>query len=264
MTADDSWLDPADTRSMARLEVLSTTHLNIALHEPSSSSPSHPPPSTTDTEISHTSSSLDPYYQAAQRMITLETRLPHPSATACPPSALGSLNQYGSPSSSRPSPASLPSEAKRWVRGPARRAPPNTPDSESLVDVDHGGAAEVADEVDKAQPLSSTHTSHSLHRHRTHSESSSSTSRCSTPCPTSPISTSSSVVLLHGEQGEIAGSAEDTMEKYNKTRGGEEAPHKPEEKPDEALHRTLEGIGLELGEEVSLGYEIRNFRWEHW
>ncbi|KAI9633271.1 uncharacterized protein MKK02DRAFT_39250 [Dioszegia hungarica] len=204
------------------------------------------------------------YYQAAQRMITLETRFPHPSATASPPPALGSLNQYGSPSSSRPSPASLPSKAKRWVRGPARRAPPSTPDSESWVDVDHGGAAEVADEVDKAQPLSSTHTSHSLHRRRNHSESSSSTSRCSTPCPTSPISTSTSVLLLHGEQGEIAGSAEDTMEKYTKMGGGEEAPRRPEEEPDEALRRTLVGIGAQLGQEVTLGYEIRNFRWEHW
>jgi hypothetical protein len=72
------------------------------------------------------------------------------------------------------------------------------------------------------------------------------------------------VLLLDGEQGEIAGSAEDTMVKYKKTGGGEEAPHIPEEKPEKALHRTLEGIGAEVGEEVSLGYEVRNFRWEHW
>jgi hypothetical protein len=110
-------------------------------------SPSRASPRTHSSLIGqHYSTSLstsqrsEDYCARAQRMVTLETRLPASTISSCHldrslpshPSAINpvaSLEQYGSPSSDRrPSPVSLPSRAKRWVRGPARRPPPNTPD----------------------------------------------------------------------------------------------------------------------------------------
>lgn len=242
-------------------------------------------PNSEYEEISARPTQSEPYYEAAQWLITLESRdptlisspsssssIPGPSQRREPISAISELKDYGSPSySNRPSPASLPSKAKRWIRGPATRAPPNTPTSKGWGgNGDKLGPREI-DEEGKGVDSDTD----SSHRNRlsfgSHSEKaqietdSSITSgrtsfRSTTPCPTSRTSLSDSIAELsiHSLDKEVD---------HDQERSGQSdlpglATHPSKEVASSSADSVLEGIGAELGVDVSLGYEIRSFKWD--
>lgn len=241
-------------------------------------------------EDTSTDSISPTYLRAAQRLVTLEQRLyiPQPMPTGPLTSVEQQLQIYLSPERHRPSPASLPSKAKYYIRGPSRRAPPNTPE-----DVDCGELAgqEVKPEVTEQNggvldPVSCEPESkdgrawiqeaYGLQVEWDDQNDGGASSGYSTPCPTPTDQRRSWNPDDHSER-DLGPNRQSTQYSETNDIGPENVEghstsfdplHSDTFRPKGTSHRrraydlsTLEGIASEIGAEITLGYEIRHFAW---